>query len=444
MARRRSRARRHVPDGPYEAHIEDLAHDARGIARKDGKVVFITDALPGEDVQYMRHRKRSSFDEGQLESVLRPSPQRVEPGCAHFGLCGGCSLQHLAADAQITFKQAQMLENLRRIGGVEPTELAAPLTGPLWGYRRRARLAVKYVAAKERVLVGFRERGKPYVAVLESCEVLDPAVGKRLLTLAGLIEKLSIRERLPQIEVAVADNAVAMVLRVLEPPSATDLELLEAFSKSENIWFYLQPGGLESVTPLLPQTPELFFRLENYQTDLYFEPTDFIQVNGAINTAMVDQALDWLAPQPQDQVLELFCGLGNFSLPLARRSGHVVGIEGESTLVARAADNARRNAVSNAEFHTADLFSESGDAWAQKRYHKALIDPPRAGAEEVLPVLAGSGIERLVYVSCHPATLARDAGILVKQYGFRLQRAGVMDMFPHTSHVESMALLVRD
>ncbi len=434
-----------MPDGPFEAHVEDLSHDARGIARVDGKVVFITDALPGENVRYMRTRKKSSFDEGQLEEVLKASADRVDPECAHFGLCGGCSLQHLDPRAQIEFKQAQMLDNLRRIGGVEPVEVAAPLIGPLWGYRRRARLSVKNVHKKERVLVGFRERNNPYVAVIEGCEVLDPAVGRRLTKLAGLIEQLTICDRIPQIEVAVAENAVALVLRVMDPPTLQDRERLEAFSKEEAIWFYLQPGGLDSVTPLLPDTPELYFQLPNHNVRLYFEPADFIQVNGTLNAAMVDQALEWLNPGSADKVLELFCGLGNFSMPLARQATSVVAVEGDASLVKRAQMNAVRNDLQNIEFYVSDLFqTQAEEAWIGQSFDKALIDPPRAGAEEVMPLLARAGVREILYVSCHPATLARDVSILVKEYGYRLQRAGVMDMFPHTSHVESMALLVKD
>lgn len=445
MARRRSRARRHAPDGPFEAHIGDLAHDARGIARVDGKVVFITDALPDEDVRYVRTRKKASYDEGHLQAVLNPSPNRVDPQCVHFGVCGGCSLQHLAPEAQIEFKQSQMLDNLRRIGGVEPEEVAPSLKGPLWGYRRRARLAVKNVPVKDRVLVGFRERGNPYVAVLEGCEVLDPSVGKKLLSLADLIAGLSIKDSLPQIEVAVGDNAVALVLRVLKPPADPDLELLKAYSRQEDVWFYLQSGGLDTVRPLLEDTPELFFQLEKHRVSLFFEPVDFIQVNGEINQYMIDQAMDWLEVDADDEILELFCGLGNFSLPLSRVCRQVVGIEGDAGLVKRAAVNATRNGLKNVEFHHADLYAETQNAvWAKNGYTKALIDPPRAGAEEILPVLAETGIRRLLYVSCHPATLARDLGILVSKHGFRLQKAGVIDMFPHTSHVESMALLVRD
>lgn len=442
---RRGRARRHVPDGPFEAQVHDLAHDARGIARHDGKVVFITDALPGEHVQYMRTRKKASMDEGALHAVLNASPDRVTPKCPHFGLCGGCSLQHLSPQAQLRFKQAQMLDNLRRIGGVEPEELAAPLTGPLWGYRRRARLTVKDVPAKERVLVGFRERGKPYVAVLEACEILDPQVGQRLLKLADFIGSLSIRNQLPQIEVAVADNAVALVLRVLESPTPEDIDRLERFSRAEDLWFYLQPGGLETVTALREDTPELYFDLSDHELRFYFEPVDFIQVNGDLNAAMVNQALDWLRPGPEDRVLELFCGLGNFSMPLARHAARVTAVEGEASLVQRAGVNAQRNGLQNLSFHVGDLFAGHADsAWAHQSYDKVLIDPPRAGAQEVLPLIASSGARELLYVSCHPATLARDVGILVRSHGFRLKRAGVMDMFPHTSHVESMALLIRD
>ncbi|MDX1497703.1 MAG: 23S rRNA (uracil(1939)-C(5))-methyltransferase RlmD [Salinisphaeraceae bacterium] len=443
MAKSGRRRRRHQPDGPFEAEIHDLAQDARGVGRVDDKVVFIADALPGEKVSYMRTRRKASFDEGRLEAVIHPSPDRVEPGCQHFGLCGGCSLQHLSAEAQIQFKQSQLLEALQRIGHVQPRQVAEPLSGPLWQYRRRARLTVKDVPAKGRVLVGFRERGNPFVAMLERCEILQAPVGELLLPLSDLIGKLSIRDRLPQIEVAVADNAVALVLRVMDSPSDTDIELLKAFSAEHELWFYLQPGGLDTVKPLLDNTPELLCEVEP-GLQLAFAPTDFLQINGELNRLMIQQAMDWLQPNEQSQVLELFCGLGNFSLPIARRAASLVAVEGEAGLIARAKSNAASNSIDNASFFVADLFEDHGNAdWIKQSYDMALIDPPRAGAEAAVVWLAQAGIPRIVYVSCHPATLARDADILVNTYGYQLERAGVMDMFPHTQHVESMALFTR-
>ena len=444
MGRGKSR-RKHEPDGPFEAHIDDLSQDARGVARVDGKVVFITDALAGETVRYMRTRKKTSFDEGQLLEVVTASEDRVEPGCQHFGLCGGCSLQHLSSEAQIRFKQNQMLEALQRIGKVEPEEVAAPLQGPQWGYRRRARLGVKDVPAKGRVLVGFRERGNPYIAMLERCEVLQAPVNDMLLSLSDLIGQLSIRSKLPQIELAVADNAVGMVLRIMEALTDKDRELLVAWSKEHSVWFYLQTGGADTVHPLLEETPELLFKLDDSKLELAFNPTDFLQVNGELNESMVQQAMAWLAPNESSRVLELFCGLGNFSLPLARRSGQVVAVEGEAGLIARADANAARNGINNVEFHVADLFEDQAkSAWLKGGYDLALIDPPRAGAEAAVAWLAKAKVKRILYVSCHPATLARDAELLVHKHGYRLTKVGVLDMFPHTQHVESMALFERD
>lgn len=444
MAARGKQRRRQQPEGPFETEVADLSQDARGVARVDGKVVFIRDALAGERVRYMRHRSRSSFDEGQLHSLLRAAPERVEPGCEHFGLCGGCSLQHLAPAAQIRFKQAQLLGNLQRIGRVEPEEIAEPLAGPVWAYRRRARLTVKDVPAKGRVLVGFRERDKPFVADLKRCEILQAPVNELLLPLGELIGQLSLRNRLPQIEVAVADNATALVLRVLDAPTAADRQLLESFARRHGVCFFLQTGGLDTVTPLLSGTPELAFSIDDGLV-LHFSPTDFLQINTQINQAMVRQAMDWLAPGTDDHVLELFCGLGNFSLPLARRCRQVTAVEGEAGLIRQARANAVANQLGNLNFHVADLFENQAEAdWLRQPLDLALIDPPRAGAEAACGWLAAAGVRRILYVSCHPATLARDAGLLVHEHGYRLRRAGVMDMFPHTQHIESMTLFERN
>lgn len=443
MARGRTR-RRQAPDGPYETHIEDLSQDARGVARVDGKVIFIADALAGEQVRYLRTRTRAQFDEGVLDSVLQASPERVEPRCQHFGYCGGCSLQHLSAQAQLVFKQHQLLEALERIGKVQPVTVSAPLSGPQWHYRRRARLGVKHVPGKGRTLVGFRERAHPYIADIQRCEILQSPLDDLLLPLSTLIGSLSIYKALPQIEVAVADNGVALVLRTLEQPTEDDLLRLQQFAKQHAVWFYLQPGGLDSVTPLAVDTPELTYAIDDGAVTLAFKPVDFLQINAELNQAMVAQAIDWLQPQAAEQGLELFCGLGNFSLPLARRVSGITAVEGDDSLVIRARDNARRNHLSNVRFHSADLFEDQSEApWFRSGYDFALIDPPRAGAEAAVGALARMDIARILYVSCHPATLARDAGILVHEYGYTLKQAGVMDMFPHTQHVESMALFVK-
>jgi len=433
-----------ISAAPEEADVVDLSHEGRGVARLDGKAVFVPDALPGERVILRRVGRRRNFDEAVLEQVLRPSPDRVPAECPHFGLCGGCALQHLAPAAQLAFKQSQLLENLARLGGVEPSTVLEPLTGPVWGYRRRARLGIKLVPRKGRVLVGFRERSAPYVADLHECRVLATPAATLIDPLAALVAGLSIAARVPQAEIAVADGVCAIVLRVLDPPTEADLGLLRGFESGHAVRFYLQPGGVESVRPLQPGLPPLGYSLASFGLDFEFEPTDFIQVNGEINERMVSRAVELLAPGSDHDVLDLYCGLGNFSLPLATRAREVVGIEGDASLVARAARNAARNSISNARFHVADLFAESSDApWARRPYDRVLLDPPRAGAREILPVVERCGAARVVYISCHPGSLSRDAGILVRDHGFRLAAAGVMDMFPHTTHVESVAVFDR-
>ncbi len=419
---------------PEEAAIVDLAHEGHGVARLDGKAVFVADALPGERVLLRRVRRHRNFDEAVLDSVLEPSPDRVAAPCPHYGTCGGCALQHLAPAAQVAFKEAQLLGNLARLGGVEPAERLPPLTGPVWGYRRRARLGIKHVTRKERVLVGFRERSAPYVADLHECRVLAPPLDTLMDPLAGLVAGLSIATRVPQAELAAGDAGCAIVLRVLDPPSAADLGRLAEFERSHGVRLYLQPGGPATVAPLTSGGPALRYRLDAFDLDLEFLPTDFVQVNGALNATMVERAVERLEVGPADRVLDLFCGLGNFSLPLARRAAQVTGVEGDAALVERAAANARRAGLGNASFAVADLAQPAPDApWARGRYERVLLDPPRAGARE----------GRVVYISCHPGTLARDAGLLVREHGFRLAAAGVMDMFPHTTHVEAMAVFER-
>jgi len=433
-----------ISAAPEEADIIDLSHEAHGVARLDGKAVFVTDALPGERVVLKRVRRHRNFDEAVLESVINSSPDRVAPPCPHYGTCGGCALQHLAPQAQLAFKQGQLLENLARLGSVEPGRVLEPLEGPVWGYRRRARLGIKLVPRKGRVLVGFRERSAPYVADLHECRVLAAPLGLLIDPLAELVGGLSIAARVPQAEVAVADNACALVLRVLDPPSDEDLQRMREWEQAQGARLYLQPGGPATVAPLTPGQEPLRYALPEFDVTLEFEPTDFIQVNGALNRLMVSRAIAFLDPQPGDRVLDLFCGLGNFSLPLARRGGQVLGVEGEAGLVARAVHNADRQGFSNVSYLTADLAAPALDApWATRAYDRVLLDPPRAGAREILPVVGASGAGRVVYISCHPGSLARDAGILVRDHGFRLVAAGVMDMFPHTTHVEAMAVFER-
>ncbi len=439
--------RKRLPTEPLELTIESLAHDGRGVARVDGKAVFVHGALPGERVRARITRRRRDLDEGITLEVLTASSERVEPGCEFYDRCGGCSLQHLDPARQIEAKQTMVLENLRRIGKVTPAQVLAPVTGPLWGYRHKARLAVRNVRGKGRVLVGFRERQSPYVADMTHCEVLHPSVGRLLVPLSELIGRLSIRNRIPQIEVAVGDALVVLVFRVLDPPSAADEQQLRAFADKHEIEIHLQPGGPESVNPLGESQGDLYYSLPAQKLRLAFGPLDFTQVNHALNCELVIQALQRLAPTPQERVLDLFCGLGNFSLPLARQAREVLGVEGDEALVARARANAEANAIDNARFATADLHDAAAlerAAWLRERFDAVLIDPPRSGAREILPALAAMGHPRLLYVSCHPATLARDAGLLVHEHGYALRELGVLDMFPHTAHVESMALFEQD
>jgi 23S rRNA (uracil1939-C5)-methyltransferase len=448
------------------ADVLDLDHDGRGVARIGGKVTFIRGALPGERVRYRRYRVGTQADEGELTAVEQASPDRVEPRCAHFGICGGCSLQHLSPAGQAAFKQKQLLDALERIGKVRPDAVAPAITASPWGYRRRARLSVKHVAKKGGVLVGFREMDSPYVAQLESCHVLDPRVGLKLKDLAECIGQLNINTLVPQIEVAAAET-VTLVFRVMREPASADRDVLRAFGKQHDFEIHLQTGGYDTIQPLDPPATPLTISPDGTALRLRFLPTDFIQVNDGVNQQMVRQALDWLglagaaagagrsdlwaqahrerdqAPPPRPKVLELFCGLGNFSLPMARAGADVTAVEGERGLVERARQNAKANGL-EVRFEQADLFTPDPKAdWLRGQYDAVLVDPPRAGAREVLPAVADARPARIVYVSCHPGTLARDAAFLVHERGYRLARAGILDMFPHTRHVESMALFDR-
>ena len=423
------------------AEIESLDQEGRGVAHVGGKAVFVDGALPGEQVSFRRTRRQRRHDEGEVIEVLRAAPERVAPRCQYFGTCGGCSLQHLENGAQLAAKSRVVAEALARIGGVTPDRWLPPLTGPVFAYRRRARLGCKYVDKKGKVLVGFRERSSPLLADVESCEVLSRPVGGLLTELARLVGSLEIRRRVPQIEVAVGDNAAALVLRVLDEPAAVDLERLRAFEAQHGVALYLQPGGLDTVRPLTSPAVPLRYALPGLTAGIEFAPTDFIQVNGALNRLMVARAIELLDPRPADRALDLFCGLGNFSLPLALRAASVDGVEGDAALVARARANAARNGIGNASFHVANLAAASQAAdWSRADYDLVLLDPPRAGAREILPMATASRPRRLVYVSCHAGSFARDAGILAGQLGYRLAAAGIMDMFPQTSHVETIAL----
>jgi 23S rRNA (uracil1939-C5)-methyltransferase len=437
---------------PERGTVAGLTLEGLGVVRPEGKRVLVRGALPGEDVEYLRTQRRSNYDEARLVAVHTPSPDRVEPRCEYFHQCGGCALQHLAAPAQLLAKQATLLDSLARIGGVRPATILPAVTGGPWGYRRRVRFAARDVQAKGRVLVGFNERDRPYVMDMDHCETAHPLASGLLPGLSALAGSLSVRARLPQFEVTVADNAMAVVARVLSPLTAADDAALAAFAAEPGVAglplrLYLQPGDGSTLVPVGSNARDpapLEYALPGYGLRLAFGPTDFIQVNAAVNEQLVALALAHLEPQPTDHVIDAYAGIGNFSLPLAQRSASVLGIEGAAPAVAWANRNAGAAGLANAEFVVADLAGAGlGGAWARQRFDLALLDPPRAGARELLAPLAGTGVRRIVYISCHPGTLARDAGILATEHGFRLEAAGVLDMFPQTSHVESMAVFSR-
>lgn len=439
MSRRRRKPK--LPNYPVRVLVESMTHDGRGVAHVEGKAVFIDGALPGEELSFLYTGKSRKHDEGKLCELFQASAQRVEPKCAHFDICGGCSLQHQHPAAQIKTKQQTLLDNLERIGKVTPERVLDALTGPVWGYRHKARLGVKYVRKKGRVLVGFREKRKPFLADIRRCEVLHPSVGERLEELARMIQGMQARERIAQIEVAVGEQATVLVFRNLDPLSESDTQILKDYAAQTGLHIWLQPGGPDTVAPLWPEDSQLSYHLQDHDIEMQFQPTDFTQVNVDINRAMIRQALALLEPGNDDRVLDLFCGLGNFTLPLARHAAHVTGVEGDIGLVQRARENAARNRIDNVEYHAVDLTQDpAGQHWMQQKYDRVLLDPPRSGAQEMIPHIAALGAERIVYVSCHPGSLARDAGLLVNEQGYRLVAAGVMDMFPHTAHVESMAL----
>lgn len=445
MARRRQRRRtKPVPEGKFPATIESLEHDGRGVAHIDGKVIFIEGALPGEQVLFQYLNQHKNYDEGRTIEIIKASPARVTPKCQHADICGGCSLQHMDADAQIVAKQDIMLGHFKHLGKVWPQEILPPLTGTRWGYRQKARLGAKYVAKKESMFVGFREKRSAYLADISRCEVLHPAIGERLLQLREIIGSLSIFNRIPQVEVAISDDVVALVFRHLDALNEDDLKTLCDFGAAENIHIYLQPKGPDTIHLLWPETSKLSYRLDEFDVELCFQPSDFTQVNSDINRKMLSRAITMLDPQPHERVLDLFCGLGNFTLPLARRAAHVVGVEGDELLVQRGRENATHNNMDNVEFYGADLTQEPHQhPWFGQGFDKILIDPPRSGAYEISQLLDKFGASRIVYVSCNPATLARDAGVLVEK-GYTLKSAGVMDMFPHTTHVESIALFEKE
>ena len=435
---------------PKTVSVNDLSHDGRGVARwpeghaQAGKTVFVAGALPGETVVVRQTARSRHFDEARTLEVVEASADRVPPRCPHFGTCGGCVLQHLAEDRQIVAKERVLLENLERIGKVVPGRVLEPLTADSWGYRRKGRFSVRRVNRKDKTLVGFREQDPRFVADLGQCHTVIPQIGMKIQALAALVDGLQAREQIPQIEFIAGDDAIALTVRHLAPLDEADRAALAAFGREHGFSIFLQPKGPDSVHPLDGQAPALSFRLPQWEVELAFEPLDFIQVNAGLNQKMIARALELLDAQAGERVLDLFCGLGNFTLPLARTVAEVVGVEGDAGLVARARANAQRNGLGNAQFFAADLTTDQrGTPWMRAGFDKLLLDPPRSGADEVLKQLPLQGIDRIVYVSCHPGSLARDAGFLVHERGYRLVAAGVMDMFPHTAHVESIALFER-
>jgi 23S rRNA (uracil1939-C5)-methyltransferase len=429
----------------HTVRVTDLSHDGRGVAHLDGKAVFIDDALPGDTVRFRHRRKRRAWDQGELLEILEPAPERVDPPCPAFGRCGGCALQHLDPQAALERKHQGLLNELRLKARVNPEQVDAPVSGPLWNYRRRARLGARYVPRKGGVLVGFRERRHAYIADMLECRVLPQHISDQLPALRELLGSLARPDRIPQIEVAVADAQSALVFRNLDPLGAEDQQRLREYSLQSGMQVFLQPGNLESVTPLEPvNPPPLVYSLPRHQVEIHFRPTDFIQVNAEINSAIVDRVVEVLAPAPEERVVDFFCGLGNLTLPLARRAAFVHGLEWLPGLVARARQNAAHNDIENVSFDACDLEQGPPKDMDLSGFTKWLVDPPRTGALAVVQALEKSRPERLVYLSCNPATLARDAGMLVHQFGYRMTRVGVFDMFPHTTHVESLAVFDKD
>lgn len=427
--------------------VESLDQEGRGIAHADGKVIFIDGALIGERVTYSSYRKKPSFENAQVQHIFKSSFTRVQPQCIHFNMCGGCSMQHLEVSAQVAAKQRILEENLKRIGKVTPETILPPIHGLPWGYRQRARLSVRHVIKKGKTLVGFHEKRSSYIADMSLCEILPPKISKLIPLLAQMIDGLSIREQLPQIEVACGDKVDALVLRIMAPLSRGDEATLRAFADEHQVQFWLQTKGPETVVPFHPlNAPALTYTLPEFEIEMPFAPTEFTQVNHQLNRVMVHRALRLLDPQPNERIADFFCGLGNFTLPIARSGAQVLGIEGSVALVKRAVQSAAHNGLSaNTTFMAMNLFEMNEEELKKLgSFNKWLVDPPRDGAMELVKSITPEiAPKRIVYVSCNPATLARDAEVLVNVHGYALKAAGVMNMFPQTSHVESIAVFER-
>lgn len=438
------RSRKKIPTDIITAHVTQLNHEGRGIAHINGKTTFIFGALPNETVQFNYTQCHSKFDEGNAIEVLEKSNDRVTPLCKHVGVCGGCSLQHLSGDAQRTHKQNVLLEHFQHQAQCAPQELLSPLYAHPWGYRRRARLSVKFVPKKNAVLVGFRERNSSFVANITQCETLHPSVGHNIKSISECLMTLETKAAIPQIEVAIGDTMTAIIVRHLTELPKSDIEKLIVLSKENHFYLYLQPKGYDSIHCVYPENPEkLFYNIPADNIKIHFKPAQFTQINQEINLKMIARSIELLDLKFTDRVLDLFCGIGNFSLPIAKQAGHVVGVEGSDEAILQAKENAVVNAIHNTEFYTADLLANlDTQAWVNAQYDKILLDPPRAGAKELMPRIEHWNPQRIVYVSCNPITLARDTQHLL-QLGYRLEKAGVMDMFPHTEHIEAIALFKR-
>jgi len=440
-----NRQRKKCPDQKFTTTVTTLSHDGRGIAHMNGKTTFLFGALPEETVEFQYQNICSRYDEGKVVNVITPSPDRSSPRCQHYGICGGCSLQHVKPPIQIQNKLNAFLELMQQVG-IHPAELLPAITGKIWGYRRKARLSIKFIRKKDKVLVGFRERNGRFVANLEHCETLHPSIGEKISAFSDAFYQLKIREHIPQMEIAVGETKTAIIIRHLVDFEPGDLELLCNFASKQNLQLYLQPKGPDSTHLYWPKdaNPLLNYTLPEHKLSLQFHPNQFIQVNHDVNKKMIMRTLELLQLTSEDRVLDLFCGIGNFSLPIAKYSKQVVGVEGNLEAVQQATHNAKLNAIGNTEFFCTDLSQPPYNKnWAGQIYDKIILDPPRTGAKEVIDYLPSWKAKRIVYISCNPATLARDSKLL-QEKGYTLEKAGVMDMFPHTQHVEAIALFIKN
>jgi 23S rRNA (uracil1939-C5)-methyltransferase len=440
-----SSRRKKIDLTPFEVAITGLSHDGRGIARVNDKVLFVFGALPNETVMVKLTKSHSRFLEATTVEVIKASPMRVKPPCEHFGICGGCSLQHIAPEQQVSNKQAWLSEQLTHQGKVTPQSWLPPLLCNPLGYRQKARLAVRYVPQKQSLLVGFREQGNNKIAIIEACQTLDPRVGQKIKALRDLIDSLVAKESIAQIEVAASVDEVALIFRHLSALNAADLALLTTFCQHNGFALWLQPSNNQSVHKVWPADKKeyLTYELPSQGLIFAFHPMDFTQVNAQMNQKMIDQALQLLDPKPEDTILDLFCGLGNFSLPFAKQANKVVGVEGSTQAVSRAKENALRNGLTNTEFYACNLEDDfKHQPFAKGQYNKIILDPPRSGAQKLVEEMSHFAPKEILYVSCNSATFVRDAAILVHQHGYKLAKLGVMDMFPQTAHIETMGLFV--